>query len=256
MPIASAAARRRPALGCAPRGRILARLRPYPQQHAGDDHGRGQPLSHAHVQGQDAQEIVRLAEVFGREARDAVADQEHRRHLSHLAGLAGVQPQHDEQEHAFEQQLVDLRRMARHGGAALREHHRPGQRRVGRPAPELAVDEVAQAPGAQPRRHARGHEVHHLQEGLVARDREPDLRHDHAQHAAVEAHAALPDHEHLQRVLQVVLGLVEQAVAQAAAQHHAQHAEEQHVLDVLAAPGARPLDRGEGLVLQAQVDSM
>jgi hypothetical protein len=92
-----------------------------------------------------------------------------------------------------------------------------------------------------------------LPERLAARAREPDLRQDHADQAAVEAHAALPHVQDLQRVLQVVHRLVEQAVAEPAAHHDAQHAHEQHVLDVAAAPGAGPGHRAERLVLQAQV---
>ena len=55
-----------------------------------------------------------------------------------------------------------------------------------------------------------------------------------------------------ERMREVVAGLVEQAVAQPSADDHAHHAEEQHVFDVLAAPGARPGHRAERLVAQPQ----
>jgi hypothetical protein len=128
----------------------------------------------------------------------------------------------------------------------LREHHGPRQVGIGRAAPQLAVDEIADAPEAQAQRHAGRDEIHHLPERLAARAREPHLRSDHAQQAAVEAHAALPHEQDLQRVGQVEVGLVEQAVAEAPAQDGAEHAEEQHVLHVFAAPRARPWMEAKG----------
>ena len=145
---------------------------PDPQQHAAQDHGDAQPLPHAHLEGEDAQVGVGFAEIFGREARHAIADQEHGGDLRLLALPARVQPQEGEQHQPFEQELVDLR-----GGARCwcRFAGRPWPRAVGvrRPAPELAVDEVADAAGAQPQRNAGRDEVHQLPEGLVAAAREP-----------------------------------------------------------------------------------
>jgi hypothetical protein len=60
--------------------------------------------------------------------------------------------------------------------------------------------------------------------------------HDHAQQAAVKGHAALPHHQDLGRVGQVLSGLVEQRVAQAPAHDHAEHAVEEQVLHVAARP--------------------
>ena len=142
--------------------------------------------------------------------------------------------------------------MARQHRAAVPKHHAPWQIGRAEAAPQLAIDEVPDAPGGQAGRHARRDEVHHLQPRPLARAGKPQLRHQHAQHAAVKAHAALPDEKDLQRMGGVVARFVEQAVTQPPAHHHAHHAEEQNVLDVPARPGARPGDRRIRLVAQAQ----
>ncbi|MCY1343855.1 hypothetical protein D9M69_298800 [compost metagenome] len=103
--------------------------------------------------------------------------------------------------------------------AAGGEDHRPGH--VGHLAPQLAVDEVADAPGAQADRHQRGDEVHQLEEALVVTPAEPQGRQDHADQAAVERHAALPHLEDQRRIGDVFLQVVEQHVAQPPADHHA-----------------------------------
>ncbi len=242
----------RAALESSVRRRYARRLPPCPrpQQPPGDDHRHAEPLAHAHAERQDAEERVRLAEIFGDEAEAPVSHEERRRHLTLPALAPRIQPQQHEQQQPFHQELVHLRRMARQHRAALREHHAPGQRRVAEPSPEFAVDEIAHAPGRKARRHAGCHEIRHLQPRPVARAGEPHHRCDHPQQPAVEAHAALPDVEDLQRMRQVVAGLVEQAIAQAPAHHHAHHAQKQDVLHVLAGPGLRAGERGIRLVPQ------
>ena len=209
-------------------------------------------MAHAHAQRQNAQKIIRLAEELGNETEHAIADQESARHLAHLARFARIQPQQHEQQQPFHEELVDLRRMARQHGAAVRKHHAPRQIGRAEPAPQLAIDEVAHAPGSQPCRHARRDEVHHLQPRPLARTRKPQLRRQHPQHAAMKAHAALPDVEDFQRMAEVVTGFIEQAIAQPPAHHHAHDAEEQDVFNVLGRPGTGAGDGRIGLVAQAQ----
>jgi len=60
------------------------------------------------------------------------------------------------------------------------------------------------------------------------------LRENHAEEAAVERHAALPDREDLERMLQEVGALVEDDVAQAAAEDHPEDAVEEQVVEVIA----------------------
>ena len=54
----------------------------------------------------------------------------------------------------------------------------------------------------------------------------------HAQKAAVKAHAALPQRQHFQRMRRVVTELVEQHVAKTAAEDDAEDSVEEHVVDV------------------------
>src|SRR5690606_17139961 len=99
----------------------------------------GQP-----AKGQIAATGVRLAEGRDEEAEGSVA---HRKQPADTHGwprLAGKQPEYDKQRDTFQRELIELRRMA---GELLRvggKHHGPGH--VGRPAPELGIDEVADAP--------------------------------------------------------------------------------------------------------------
>ncbi|KAG1256899.1 hypothetical protein G6F65_016125 [Rhizopus arrhizus] len=118
-------------------------------------------------------------------------------------------------------QLVQRRRQAG------REHHAPAA--VGVLAPQLGTDEVADTAKAQAQRHQRRHEIHGVEEVQRVLARPPPAGAEHAQQAAVEAHAAIPDLEQQQRVVQEIAQRVEQHVADAPAQHHAEHGVEQQV---------------------------
>ena len=135
--------------------------------------------------------------------------------------------------------------------AAVPENHAPRQIRRTETPPQFAIDEVADAPGRQPGRHARRHKVHHLQPGPLARARKPELRNQHAQQTAVKTHAALPDRQNLQRMRSVVSRLVKQAVAEAPANDHAHDTQKQDVFNVPARPGAGAGDAGVRLMPQA-----
>ena len=69
--------------------------------------------------------------------------------------------------------------------------------------------------------------------------REQGDRDDHAEQAAVEGHAALPDGEDLERMGEVERRLVEQHVAEPATDDGAEDAVEEQVLDVAPGPAAR-----------------
>jgi len=64
----------------------------------------------------------------------------------------------------------------------------------------------------------------------------PTEREQHAQKAAVKAHAALPQRQYLERMREVVAELVEQHVAKAPAEDDAEDSVEQHVVDVARMP--------------------
>jgi hypothetical protein len=123
--------------------------------------------------------------------------------------------------------------------AGAAKHHRPGY--VADAAPQLAVDEVAQAPGGDARRHERRGEIHHLQVRHVVAPRREGHRRHHAEQPAVEGHPALPQGEDLERVREVVVRLVEEHVAQPPAEDHAEHDEEKDVVELGARHGDDPL---------------
>ena len=170
--------------------------------------------------------------------------------MPHRAVFARIQPQNHKQQQAFQQELVNLRRMARQIARAAK-HHGPRQGRVGHTAPQLTVDEVAHAARGQPGWHAGRHKVHDLQEGPAARTGKPQHGHDDAQQSTMKTHAALPNRQNLQRIHQVIQGLVEQAIAHTPTQHHAHHAHEQDVFHILPVPGLLAFQTDKGGVLQA-----
>src|ERR1700704_1178136 len=99
----------------------------------------------------------------------------------------------------------------------LRKHHRP--RNVGRPPPQLAVDEVAESAEAQPQWNEWRHEIGDLEPVLVA-----NARNHHAEKSTVKAHATLPQRQNFQRMRGVIAELVEQHVPEPAPENYAEHA--------------------------------
>ena len=147
------------------------------------------------------------------------------------AAVCEFPDRHDQQsqQHAFEEGLVELAGMARQRPAA-REHH--GPRHVADAAPQFAVDEVGEAAKEETGRRDDRHQVRqHEGIGLVA-DRKGQDRHDDAQQAAMERHAASPEGEGGQRVREVEARLVEQDVAQTSAQDDAQRRPQEKVVDL------------------------
>ena len=133
------------------------------------------------------------------------------------------------------------------------EHHAPGN--VGDASPEFTVDEVAQASRGKADRHQRRDEIHQVPPVDALAPGDEGHGREHAEKSAVERHAALPDGEDLERVIEVVTGLVEQHVAQAPAQDYAHDAAKEQVVQLFARDGrqarldaarAEPPERAEG----------
>ena len=91
-------------------------------------------------------------------------------------------------------------------------------------------------PAARPSGHSGATKSVTSSQRLLRRRANSHIATQHAEEAAVEAHAALPQLEDLERMREVVARLVEQHVAQAPAEDHAEHAVEQHVVDVARMP--------------------
>src|SRR5262245_57268485 len=101
-------------------------------------------------------------------------------------------------------------------GTGAREDHAPGY--IGGPAPELAIDKIGDAAEQQADRRGRGDRIRHGEERNLFRPRIEEHREDHADQAAMEGHAALPDHEDLDRVGEIVTGFPKEDLAQTAAE--------------------------------------
>src|SRR5689334_21461825 len=90
--------------------------------------------------------------------------------------------------------------------------HGPGE--VGRTAVELAIDEIGEPAEEEPDGGGCRHGIGQMEEAELVAPGEEDHGEDHAEEAAMERHAAMPESEDLQWVLQIDLEIVEQYVAE------------------------------------------
>src|SRR3546814_930632 len=156
------------------------------------------------------------------EAGEAVPGQENAGQQTRTAinaGTVGQNGQQDEEQKALEESLVELARVARHR-ATVGKDHRP--RQVRGPTVKLTVDKVGDPSEEQPNGRGAGDQVAQDQDREASLSREQPSRADHAQQAAMERHAAAPDHEYLKRIGKVPVEVVEEDVAQPAAQDDAE----------------------------------
>ena len=102
---------------------------------------------------------------------------------------------------------------------------------------------------AEDKRRAKRHQwrdkIHDIEPVFAMLARPQPHGDQHAEEAAVKAHAALPDGQDFQRVIQVIRRFVKQNLSQSAAENHAEHAVEQQVVELLdsqqAGPGFDPV---------------
>src|SRR5215813_11491218 len=215
----------------------LLRLTPSPDQHANpdEDHGQRQPLSHRQVQRKKPKEIIGLPEELDREAKAAVADEEHSRDSAQRSRLGRIDPQDHEQEHALERELIQLRGMSRQRTRAL-ENHAPAH--VGDAPGQLAVDEVAQPSRGEGERAERREKIRDLEPAQLVLSRHPPYGEQHAEKSPVKRHSAAPNRRNLEEIGEVESGLVEEHVAEPPAKHHAEHSEEEQVVELRVAHAA------------------
>ena len=128
---------------------------------------------------------------------------------------------------------IKLRRMSRHQRTGILENHRP--RNIGpcRPAPQLPVDEVADAPEHQSQRHKRRHKIGHIKKSFAFDAGKRTDRQDGTDDAAVRTHTALPHLEDVQGMRQVPLRLVEKTKTQTSAENDPEHAVKENVFHIV-----------------------
>ena len=126
-----------------------------------------------------------------------------------------------------------LHRSGWDGGGKDRRPETPCRAASPSPGHKLAIDKIRDAAQKQPYRRGAGDDVADRDPRIAspAAKKQPHGE-DHAQKTAVERHAALPDGQRFQRVLQVVSGLVENYVAQASPQHDPQCRPDDEVVDM------------------------
>src|SRR5690606_3443811 len=198
-------------------------------------HRRAQHLPHREpAEREVADVLVRQPVELDEKAEHAVAGQEQAGNRHRRTRLRRERPQDDEEHEPLEQRFVELRRMAPDAA----DVEAPGH--VGRLAPQLAVDEVADTPEAEPGRHERCQEIAHLEKAAPDAPAEQPDGDDDAEQAAVERHAAFPDTKHVQRIGEQPVPGVNEAVAEPAAHDHADHRVENEVVHLCGA------DRGMG----------
>ena len=120
-----------------------------------------------------------------------------------------------------------------HQRARVLENHGPRHVGAGRPAPQLPVDEVANAPEHQAQRHKRRYKVSHLKKSFSLDAGKRTDRQDGPDDAAVRTHTALPHLEDVQGMRQVPLRLVEKTKTQTSAENDPEHAVKENVFHVV-----------------------
>jgi hypothetical protein len=109
----------------------------------------------------------------------------------------------------------------------------PRRVRARRLAPQLAVDEVADASRAEPERRPRRDKIHDDEEWALNRAAVQPHRDQHAQETTVERHAAFPHAEQAEWIRDQLAQTVDQHVADAAADDRPERDVEHDVVDVL-----------------------
>src|SRR6059036_3181708 len=129
-----------------------------PRQHEGADqnHRGAQELAHGEGSEDKPEVEVGFAKELHNYATEAVAGDEAPTDGAGRGRLTADQPQHDEQEPAFQSCFVELRRVPAFGPAA-REDHAP--RYITRTAVEFPVDKIPQAPQPQSDRNSNRSEI-------------------------------------------------------------------------------------------------
>ena len=131
-----------------------------------------------------------------------------------------------------------VRRQQRHVfRARAREQHGKGNARVDTP-PQLTVDEVAQTACPETKRDQRCDKIGNLEEVAFGAFGKNHHHQDHPNQAAVEGHAAVPDAEQIERVIQEYREVIEQHISNSATQEHAEEARIEQVFNFVFSPAA------------------
>ena len=121
--------------------------------------------------------------------------------------------------------------MAGNRACGAAENHAPG--RIGRRAPQLAVDEVGAASEEQAHRHTDDGDVHQAQIGHLHQASSHDAGNQRANETAMETHTPVAEVQNLKRIGGVVGEVVHQHISQTGAHDHADHGADEHDAQVV-----------------------
>ena len=143
--------------------RLIAAIRVDHHHQAAENHGYGQEHSHGEPAAHEVADVgIRQAHPLDREAREAVYGQEQTGGSQARPRRARVPPQNQEQHQTLERCFIELRRVPAHELARLGIGHEKTPGQAGRFAPQLAVDEIADAAGEQPDPGQRRRKIQHI----------------------------------------------------------------------------------------------
>src|SRR6266481_3354525 len=209
------------------------------EQNPGDEKRHAEQHAHGHAAPQESELLIGFAEEFTERPHYCI---ERRKGAEDQTGTPERAGPHHEAEHgqqyeSLKARLIELARMAR-DRAGARKDHRPGY--VGKPAPQLAIDEVGEAAEQDPDRRNRTCNVaerKHREFAYRGKNHDGD---DTAEKTPMKRHAAIPDLENLQRVLDEMRQIVEQHIAGASAQDDAERHPKDEIVEVFDLQRRRP----------------
>ena len=166
------------------------------------------------VEGEITKLRVWLANELDREAKDSIKDAKYREVSSLFVRrkLARHNKQNCEEDQAFEDCFVKLRRVPRNVTRNASEIHSP--RQIAGRAPQLAVNEVRTTAEEKPNRHANKRKIKQTQVFDFHNFSAEKTANEAANKTTMEAHAAFIDCKNFQRVLPIITVAVENNVAQ------------------------------------------
>ena len=211
---------------------------PYQDEDAGDDERYAQPLTHIENHTCLESRLVLFDELY----QEPHAEEHYEKYAEDGAGtqpvqLSPVQPEQHQPENQVAQGLVDLGRMVRHPvpPGVQRKDESPGQ--VGLYAVDLGVHQVAAAyhhACETDRYHETVYELYVAETVfLTVLVDVPPHRNQNSHCSSVRGQAALPCHEYLPGMGEIIFEIVSDAVSQTGTHYSAYHQGEEQYVETL-----------------------
>ena len=215
---------------------MLSGIGNFQKQQTAKEHRHTEHLPHGKSVKSDKTEVgIRFPEKFHNKAERAVPDKEQAANGHTWAWLCGKYPQKDEKNNTFKRGFIQLRRVPRQRSGTGKDHP---YGRVSYPTPEFRVDEVAYSAEKKSRRNQGSHKVHGFKQGSAAPFRRVPHAKDHAEHPAMEGHAAVVQEKYFSGVAEKKLQIIEDNVSEPAAENNAEQPPGEEIFKLLGAENA------------------